>query len=1457
MVESWDKAKELVGMVEEDPNYYLEVQEKGMDSIQSKMDTLKSTMQDFWYNFLDQGAVNNVITGLTTVAEVLTSITKNAQKMPAIGDTLSTALLGLTTVGTSGLIDNIIKARQDMKMSGKSTGLFGGIGSGFKNTLKQLSQLGMSEQALKDGEAFELFGYSNNLFGAFKQGFKTTQAQGASTFKSLKAGVTDVWSTLTGFSKAVVGIGAAFLAWEVVSKTFDALTTSAKESKDRVSSLNQEFENQRQTMQDNRETIDSIGSEWQELAKGVDIDSNENISLTNDEYQRYLELNKQISQMFPSTISGFDAQGNAILSLKGSLSELNSVYEQTLQQQSMDRYNEGINDYLREFENRTGNMSFGDQLATAWSGGSWSDQLGNESVIETIEKLKKADNFETDVAPYFKERGGAAGLAKEINDLLGTSEETTKEEWQEILGSGALESAIQSQQEIIDEAKSDLVSVLQDYVNSVTAEGGDYGDLENNVVSALNQMIASSSTEELKALEGNRSKASAFVRDYLDILSGNEKAQASLVNVTGLNQDSSLQEILDVYKNDIPVLTEAFGKSKEDLVKQFKLDDVEDMQKLYDDILKSSDKFTKSQKKGNKEIKTGKELMEDFIDEQDINTLDELNTLKDIMADVNDMDDLERKFTVDTFSIDALDEKISSLKENISQVEDAVELMNDAMSESNSARGLTVETAEAIANQFSDLEGFDYDRLFESTSSGNHLNGEYFEQLQKQFADLEIEKYSSQVEKWQKQYQDLCVEIANAGTAEEKRQRIAERDILSEKINKAKEYQSQIEGITNAVNLWQQAEARGDEGDLYDSVRTGLEDAKQMFQEGLIGDDGFQAFTQMFSNQDLSALGSDQVAEIFQAKLPQMESWLADGFQGVSNFLQDAGRLNEGLIDAAGNVNFDFMPDIETLSQQLGVSESLIDTMFKKLNQYGFDIDFSEAADNLRSLRQEVVESGEALDEATREKYSVNVDAEGKDAIVEQIEAAKTLKKEMEDARQDSGDAWEYVNDQMEYLEARLGEIESPDIDIDTPKGLEQIENAIDTINERAKVEISIDWTSQDPSYYEGQIAELEGAIKNLDANGDSVIDIETEGGQEALDVLIELEQKAFETSNTNIEMAVDTTQLDGNVAEMVGQFSQIQSAATTLSSILHAQELGINVSDDDVNAARDTVASFVSEFSNAHAATADALGINIDTTDTSEIDSVAQKVTELTANEYAVKLGVEDSALKNLGSDDKNVNVNVIGDEQLNQVKQDIADIPKNTDVSLNVDVAGEDKVSTVKEAVNNVPKNTGINLSVNTTGETAVESVQNSISSLPSNKAVNVTANAYGSENVTNLNTAVSNLPSVKNTTVSASVQGQPQVNQLDTSIMGLQSRTVTETAVTLGAQAVSTLKATIDGLSSKTVTITTNYVQNGKPSSANGNAHAQGNANGLMFRGRAFAHGVWGATKDSVSLVGELGR
>ncbi|MEG1158246.1 MAG: hypothetical protein RSD64_02665, partial [Christensenellaceae bacterium] len=62
----------------------------------------------------------------------------------------------------------------------------------------------------------------------------------------------------------------------------------------------------------NKLSIEEDKPDFEKLSNGVD-DYGRNISLTTDEYKRYQEIVSSIVELSPSLISGYDAEGNALV----------------------------------------------------------------------------------------------------------------------------------------------------------------------------------------------------------------------------------------------------------------------------------------------------------------------------------------------------------------------------------------------------------------------------------------------------------------------------------------------------------------------------------------------------------------------------------------------------------------------------------------------------------------------------------------------------------------------------------------------------------------------------------------------------------------------------------------------------------------------------------------------------------------------------------------------------------------------------------------------------------------------------------------------------------------------------------------------------------------------------------------------------------------------------------------
>lgn len=110
-----------------------------------------------------------------------------------------------------------------------------------------------------------------------------------------------------------------------------ALTTSTEEAARAAEEAMNAYEDTKKTLRDQKNTIDELSASYEKLSRGVDLNTNENLNLTTQSYEEYLNICNEIADMYPHLVTGFDAQGNAILSLKGNVDELIQAYKDAAQ----------------------------------------------------------------------------------------------------------------------------------------------------------------------------------------------------------------------------------------------------------------------------------------------------------------------------------------------------------------------------------------------------------------------------------------------------------------------------------------------------------------------------------------------------------------------------------------------------------------------------------------------------------------------------------------------------------------------------------------------------------------------------------------------------------------------------------------------------------------------------------------------------------------------------------------------------------------------------------------------------------------------------------------------------------------------------------------------------------------------------------------------------------------------
>lgn len=135
-------------------------------------------------------------------------------------------------------------------------------------------------------------------------------------------GANGLVGTFKNFISTVTSMGANMLVGVVTSGIINSAIESfynykhaaeiaiekGEEAKKTISEINSEYSQ-------HASSVSSIGNRFDTLQAGVNPQTNENISLTNDQYSEYLSLCNEIAGIYPELVISYDTQGNAILNL--------------------------------------------------------------------------------------------------------------------------------------------------------------------------------------------------------------------------------------------------------------------------------------------------------------------------------------------------------------------------------------------------------------------------------------------------------------------------------------------------------------------------------------------------------------------------------------------------------------------------------------------------------------------------------------------------------------------------------------------------------------------------------------------------------------------------------------------------------------------------------------------------------------------------------------------------------------------------------------------------------------------------------------------------------------------------------------------------------------------------------------------------------------------------------------
>lgn len=321
LLKDFEKAEAVVTQTANSSGSAMEENEKVLESIQGKLNILSATFETFSQNLIGSNTVKFFVDFATGILNVLDAFARLNTLLPAvIGNFLIFKAIGIAKnlanmkAQVSVLTQSLI---QEKGVTDQLTAAVYGLTLAEKQEL--VTQL---EQAVTDGlinkTEKDLILTKLGLTGA-TTGLTVANKGLAASFKAVAASI-PVWGWISLIITVII---------EAIT-ALSALSNSIEDTAEKFNELKNTIKSTRDELKSTISSVESIRDEYAVLAQGVDKYGN-NVSLTDEEYKRFIQHNNQLAEQFPNLVKGYNSNGVAILGLTGGVQEITNAIDKLIE----------------------------------------------------------------------------------------------------------------------------------------------------------------------------------------------------------------------------------------------------------------------------------------------------------------------------------------------------------------------------------------------------------------------------------------------------------------------------------------------------------------------------------------------------------------------------------------------------------------------------------------------------------------------------------------------------------------------------------------------------------------------------------------------------------------------------------------------------------------------------------------------------------------------------------------------------------------------------------------------------------------------------------------------------------------------------------------------------------------------------------------------------------------------
>lgn len=846
---------------------------------------------------------------------------------------------------------------------------------------------------------------------------------------------------LKGLGNIAKSVGASLLTGAItagisfaVSKGIEYLDkqiNAVKYAKEALEEYSDKWEELQETQKTAGDLVTKYASDYERLSKGVNMVTGENVSLTDDEYNLFKQINTELADSALSSVEGitiaYDAQGQAIVRLSDQMDSLGDAYAQLEKQTN--------NQLWRDLSTVVENAHTALNTQSGWTG---LKTYGVQSLTDAAKSLLYM--LEHDGAGSYDARRDT-NVTQQVAESIGiTAPWLTVDHLYTLLSQDSansiakLNSYIAQQEMAAEDAAAPVRTSLQAYASLSS------GNLSDVAQQWLATYISVLSPETIG--QNDSVHLEEIVRGLITSLSATE-AQSALEGLTA-NQSDFLKGSITYGQ---------FIANGQEQIATFPTDEwPEEFQELLREAYGLDDNSSYD-----KSVRHIQAVVTDATDEW-INSLtaDQLDFATQIASG--------EKLTQRLFNSQYADYQKSQnySPSTLSTEFETLTSVNDILTEAIKAQGYS---ASLTAEQYDKLVGAgeEYAACVRNTNGYMQLDIEASKALiakkqEETKATVEaakaykLQKYSEnqknlELYQWTlENVTDLTDESTKA--LEDKITALeSEQALIKDDIDAYNRLGSEIAYATSSYKKWLDAQDAPEAGDAYADMLTAMGQIQEGQKSGKVGTAKYKAAVELLvpDGQDVTAY------------VKTLEKYLTEDATGLQKFIND--MFAQGFLSKDANGLFSFMSGttVEDIAAGLGLTEELTQYMLQALQDYGWDVNLDNSDYTTDALLADYEAAIDKTKEAQAALDALNADANATAAEIAQAQAdlAEAQARENELALQVSTEAadgqtleeqlqaeidrWQAAIAQMEALEIPVSAVIkdfTPDPDANNPNEL-------------------------------------------------------------------------------------------------------------------------------------------------------------------------------------------------------------------------------------------------------------------------------------------------------------------------------------------------------------------------------------------------------------------------------------